>query len=415
MFDICLFDLDDTLVRTTDLKEIRETCKHNNDPERLELLRKLLSEVDGRHIYSPELLQQIRTDFPDMRLGVFTRSPQSYALTVLDWAYPDFKWDIVVAYESVQRTKPYGDGIDLAMETIDVERLDRVILVGDNDVDVRAGYHCGCVVALDRGAWPNRREPMHWKALGMAPDAVISTPEGLLDVLRKPGRHLPELERLLAGAEPPQTLRFDKINHFIPQVAGGDRTAYPIYVAGRSFSRHESVQYRKQWHALTASIGENKEADVFPDAWITTIRGFIEDQYFALFGVLRIVVCVVPHRPGRKARLENLLRQLEQSVGVQPIKGFEVICQPELFAYRPGVKSQHNDYLGRDERFMNVRDHLFVQNPELVSGKTSFLVIDDVTTTGASLIYAGKYLKEAGARDVNCLSMAKNIGDIFYE
>ena len=412
MFDICLFDLDDTLVRTSDLKEIREACKRNSDPQRLHALTEQLEAEDGRHIYSIELLRRIRAEFPQLKLGVFTRSPQSYALTVLDWAYPGFQWDIVVAYESVERTKPYGDGIDLAMATFDVDRLDRVVLVGDNDVDVSAGYHCGCVVALDSSAWPYRKEPMHWNAVGLVPDAVIDAPEGLLGVLRRPLSHLPELERLLADGEPSQMPRFDKINHFIPQVAGGDRSAYPIYVAGRSFANYESVKYRKQWHALTESIGDNKEADVFPDEWIAAIRHFIDNHYVVWFGVLRVVVSVVPHRPGRKARLEMLLKQLEQSVEERPIEGFEIICQPELLAYKQGVKSQHNDYLGRDERFMNVRDHLYVRNPEEVAENTSYLVIDDVTTTGASLIYAGKYLNAIGIKDVTRLSLTKNIGKI---
>ncbi|MCR4142883.1 HAD hydrolase-like protein [Alcaligenes faecalis] len=412
MFDLCLFDLDDTLVRTSDLKELREACKRNSDPQRLNALTGQLAAEDGRHIYSVELLQQIRVQFPLLKLGVFTRSPQSYALTVLNWAYPGFPWDIVVAFESVQRTKPFGDGVDLAMTTFAVERVDRVILVGDTDVDVRAGYHRGCVVALDRGAWLYPKESTHWNAEGFIPDAVIDAPDALLDVLGRPQAHLPELERLLAGAQEPQRLRFDKINHFIAKAAGGDATPYPIYVAGRSFSNYESVQYRRQWHALTVSIGNNKDADVFPDAWITTIRRFIENQYFALFGVVRVVVCVVPHRPGRKARLENLLMQLAQSVHERPIEGFEIICQPGLLAYKQGVKSQHNDYLKHAERFMNVRDHLFVKEPDQVTPKVFYLVIDDVTTTGASLIYAATYLKLAGAKNVTCLSMAKNIGNI---
>lgn len=413
MFEICLFDLDDTLIRTSDLKPIREACKHNSDPQRLHELGEQLAGVDGRHIYSAEILRQIRADFPQMKLGVFTRAPRSYTQTVLNWAYPEFEWDIVVAYEDVPRTKPFGDGIDRAMHAFDVECLDQVILVGDSDVDVRASYHCGCVVALDTGAWPYRWDSTHWRAVGLVPDAAIDTPASLLSVLRRPGCYLPELERLLVDAEPtPWTPRFDKINHFIAPAAGGDHTAYPIYVGGRSFANYESVRYRKQWHALTASIEENKEADVFPEEWVIAIRRFIEDQYFALFGVLRVVVCVVPRRPGRKARLEMLIEQLEQSVHKRPIEGFDVICLPNLLAYKPGVKSQHNDHLKQGERFINVRDHLFVQNPDQVTAKTSFLVIDDVATTGASLIYAGKYLKMAGAQDVKCLSMAKNIGDI---
>src|SRR5690606_23918213 len=148
--------------------------------------------------------------------------------------------------------------------------------------------------------------------------------EGLLDVLRRPLSHLPELERLLAGGQPPRTPRFDKINHFIAKAAGGDTTPYPIYVAGRSFSNYESVQYRKHWHALTASIGDNKDADEFPNGWITAIRHFVEDHYLAGFGVVRVVLSVVPHRPGRKARLESLLMQLAQSVRERPLEGFEI-------------------------------------------------------------------------------------------
>ncbi len=146
MFEICLFDLDDTLIRTADLKQVREACKHNNDPQRLKALKALLVRGNGRHIYSLELLRQIRSDFPQLKLGVFTRSPQSYTSTVLSWAYPEFEWDIVVAYEDVQRTKPYGDGIDAAMNAFGVTHLDRVMLVGDSVVDVRSSYHCGCRV-----------------------------------------------------------------------------------------------------------------------------------------------------------------------------------------------------------------------------------------------------------------------------
>ncbi|WP_374208626.1 phosphoribosyltransferase family protein [Klebsiella pneumoniae] len=40
------------------------------------------------------------------------------------------------------------------------------------------------------------------------------------------------------------------------------------------------------------------------------------------------------------------------------------------------------------------------------------LVVDDVVTTGASLIYASKYLKDAGARNVILFALAKNISDI---
>ncbi|MGG2042584.1 HAD hydrolase-like protein [Burkholderia gladioli] len=412
MFEICLFDLDETLVHTDDLEELRIACKNNADSARLKELKAGLANRDNRHIYSKEILNKIRSGFPKLNLGVFTRSPRSYAQTVLDWAYPGFEWDIIVAYEDVKPTKPYGDGIDLAMEHFGVDRLDRVILVGDSDVDVRSAYNCGCLVALDKGAWPSKREHEHWGALEHVPDAVISSPDEILKVLADSSRFLPELERLLVGAASGGRPRFDKINHFVAKAAEADKTPYPIYVCGRSFANYESLRYRKQWHGLTESIEENKESDTFPEEWIKAIRHFIEDQYLSFFKAVRIVVTVVPHRPGRKARLENLLNQLAQSINEDPIEDRVVTCQPGLLAYKPGVQSQHNDHLKRDARFINVRDHLFVQHPETVKAGKSVLVIDDVTTTGASLIYAAKYLKASGAGDVKCLSMAKNIGDI---
>jgi predicted amidophosphoribosyltransferase len=43
------------------------------------------------------------------------------------------------------------------------------------------------------------------------------------------------------------------------------------------------------------------------------------------------------------------------------------------------------------------------------------LVIDDVCTTGASLIYAGKFLKDAGSGEVTRLAVSMNIGNVLYD
>jgi predicted amidophosphoribosyltransferase len=89
-----------------------------------------------------------------------------------------------------------------------------------------------------------------------------------------------------------------------------------------------------------------------------------------------------------------------------------VSVAPDLLAYKDGVKSQHGDLLNQHDRFVNVRDHLYVKTPKLIQPGLNILVLDDVCTTGASLIYATKYLRDAGAADVKCLAVAKNIGDV---
>lgn len=414
MFELCMFDLDDTLVRTEDLKDVREACKNIVDPVRLKAVRDGLAGKSDRHIYSSDLLKQIRAKHPKLKLGIFTRSPRSYTDMVLKWAYPGFAWDIVVAYEDVKSTKPNGEGLRLAMDKLEIKHPDRVVMVGDSDVDVRAAYNCGCVVALDKTAWPFKWPTDHWNAIGHLPDAVIGAPETILDVLAEPDKFLPELERRLAEASKPAGgLRFDKINHFIPKTVSQDRP-YPIHVCGRSFAHYGSVTERRKWHELTASIEQHKEADEFPDEWIESIRSFISSHYGMLSFVRRdakVHVTVVPHRPGRRARLESLLAQLERSLATAPLKRGAVEVVPGLLAYKDGVKSQHLEHLNAQERFINVRDHLFVNKPKIAAGAT-VLVLDDVCTTGASLIYATKYLQDAGASDITCLALAKNVGDV---
>lgn len=415
MFRLCLFDLDNTLVSTDDLEELRLASKKPTEVLLKQITAALETDED-RVIYSRELLEKIRADFPELMLGVFTRAPRRYAETVLEWAYPDFEWDILVSYDDAKRTKPYGDGIDHAMAELELEYLNEVIVVGDNDVDIRSAYHCGCFVALDKSDWPGRLKAEHWRALERMPDAIINKPELLVDVLNSYERFLPELERLLVEGDNPFDIgyRFDKIGHFIPRDIGGDTTSYPIYACGRTFANYKSLKFRQKWHELTESIGENKEADSFPEAWIVAVRHFIESELevLSLFKKIKVIITVVPHRPGRKPRLETLLAELDAHFKDDPIKRISVTTAPGLLAYKEGVKSNHGEHLGAKERFENVREHLFVAQPKTIVADAIYIVIDDVVTTGASLIYAAKYLKDSGANQVKRLAFAKNVSEI---
>ncbi|MET3465112.1 HAD hydrolase-like protein [Variovorax atrisoli] len=414
MFELCLFDLDDTLVRTSDLDEIRRAGKNDNSANYRRRLSAELGKIAPRLIYPESLLAEIRAANPGMRLGVFTRSPRSYASVVLQKAYPNTEWDVVVAFEDVQWTKPYGYGVHAAMKQLKIKSPTSVVLVGDNDVDVCAAYHAGSTIVIDKSAWPFSNTRDHWAALGHVPDAFITSPRDLLDVLASPNRHLPELERLFAGAPAGPTVRFDEIGHFKPRGFEEPRGPVRISVCGRSFSNHNSLTRRREDHALTASIEDNKDSTEFPQEWIDAVLAFAQKRYPLLIWGGALVVTVVPHRPEREPRLENFLGQLADAVsGSRRLRN--VVVEPDLLAFKDGVRSQHGDRLGQTERFENVRDHLYVNRPDLVNGKSHYLVIDDVTTTGASLIYAHQYLLDAGAQNVACLSIAKNVGELFWK
>lgn len=63
--------------------------------------------------------------------------------------------------------------------------------------------------------------------------------------------------------------------------------------------------------------------------------------------------------------------------------------------------------LNRDERFSNMSD-AFTANPSQVRGK-KILLIDDVTTTGATLEACAHALKSAGAKDIVALTVAQAV------
>lgn len=418
MFEVCLFDLDQTLIDTEDMRDLREGGKGRNDATYIEQVEKAFNSKDNRLIYSEELLARIRATHPGLKIGVFTRSPRSYAEAVLRLAFPSMKWDTIVAFEDVKKTKPYGDGIDKAMWSFGYKYISNVILVGDGDVDIRAAYHAGCVVTLDKSSWCNKYTSDNWRALSHIPDAIIDSPEELLDVLNSAEDFLPELERLLSRTErrASKSPRFDKINKFIPREVGGDSTAFPVYASGRSFSGYKSLEWRRKWHGLSKSIHDQKDAQDFPVEWVEAVKIFIRSHYPLMLMRGKLAITVIPHRPGRTPRLEAFLAQLAASYDRDKKKPMmELIFVPDLLAFKPGVKSNSNDKLGAIDRFSNIRDHLFVNRVDVASECQRVLVIDDVSTTGASLIYAKKYLNEAGAIDVTCFSMALNISNVLYD
>ncbi len=78
---------------------------------------------------------------------------------------------------------------------------------------------------------------------------------------------------------------------------------------------------------------------------------------------------------------------------------------PEIFENRNDVllrikNTEHQTLLkNRDERLKNLEGSFIIKNPDAVRGKI-IILIDDVTTTGATLMEARRVLLSAGARRV---------------
>lgn len=69
--------------------------------------------------------------------------------------------------------------------------------------------------------------------------------------------------------------------------------------------------------------------------------------------------------------------------------------------------------LGKEKRKGNVEDAFAVKRPECVRGR-HVLLVDDVCTTGATLEACAQALKNAGAKNVNALTLARDVETNLY-
>lgn len=417
MIRLCLFDLDNTLLRTDDLERWRGGP--NVGREDSAYIRGLTAAYNrrssrDRFVYTRQRLARLRLRFPSIKWGVVTRSPRTYARTLLNLAYPGLAWDAVIAFEDVSRTKPYPDGVTRAMETAGVTDVREVALVGDDWIDVMTAYHSGCRVIIDQSTWPTPRAPKNYWAIRRVPDALIRDPEGLDSVLTDIRYHLPLLERSIEmdgdakfrydpqshGFNPLN--RVDKIGHYPPGTRKrGRKPEIQVHVLGRYFAKCEALKPRYAWHPLTAQIRKHKEAVSFPEEWMYAIAICIGRA--ARIGGQVVVTCI-PKKPGGVPRMESLLGQVAKS---KLINATYEVC-PDLLAFGDGVVSAHKGHLDQAQRFENVNKHLYVARPDMVRGKV-VVVLDDVVTSGATLIVARRKLLAAGAIRVECAALAQTI------
>jgi competence protein ComFC len=111
----------------------------------------------------------------------------------------------------------------------------------------------------------------------------------------------------------------------------------------------------------------------------------------------------VPIHPARRAmrgfnQAEQIAHYLSQRSGVPVQAGW----LRRRFYRRPQVG------LGQAERLQNVRDAFEVVCPDVVRGRTVWL-LDDVFTTGSTLDACARALKEAGASLVVALAVARDL------
>lgn len=409
-----LFDLDDTLVKTDDLSEIRLVGKNNNSQEYIKSLNAALNARPDRMIWSEEQIQRFFRNRPlsnseQNYLGIFTRAPRSYCKEILGRYYPNIKWDTVVCYEDcAPYTKPHGYGINLARQAV---KQQSVFVIGDSEVDIQAAYHAVCYAA-----WDSRRksEKFDYRTYDLLPDFVYDDVDQFVSDMSKADRKVMALE----ADELTLSLNFEEIASNTRSVAFfcPERKRYLATVFGRHFSGYQPLLEMRKYHSLTKQIEDHKDAEVFPAEWVEALIAFCQGQE-RYFGRKRpngrVVLTCIPARPGRRDRLGALVQQCAREY--EAAGSGRLVFRSNIFCFKAEVRSNSREYLSKDERFENIYKNLKLNDNIDVNSDDTIVVFDDVVTTGSSLIGADKLLRGLGISYIQLVALSKNISNIMPE
>ena len=123
-----------------------------------------------------------------------------------------------------------------------------------------------------------------------------------------------------------------------------------------------------------------------------------------------IILTCIPFRRNRSKRLECLLKDVYKYIQHKPISlDCDLHIIPDLLEFDENAVSNHHDAQNRLARFKNINEHLHVKHKDYIKNCEKIIIIDDITTSGASLIEASKKLKDAGAKEIICFAFAQAV------
>lgn len=395
MANIVLFDLDNTLLSTEKLRELRERADYDSlTPE------KLTEAV----VYKPvhKILEQLQKQ--DVTLGIVTNAGRKYVEILLKHFNLYNYFAVIVTYSEVKHDgmKPSPIGIQMALDALNAKpNEDTILYVGDEHTDIIAAYRAGVTPIMP--SWASRRP------VSTAPSLEMSS-DFLLNYFNDPKEYSLFGERCADE----QTTDFKReLAHFLPLDTSGNvitvKSDMSVFCLGRYFSQKSaSTASLHDKHSLSMDISKKLGANKFeiPDYWADMTSIVIAKGAEYILGESQDIdiVTIIPSKPGKDDRLERLLDMAKQKGRSRDSVEFI----PDMFSFIEDAVSLKT--LGREERSYEIRRSLHL-NPKFtdsIAGK-NILVIDDVLTTGATMSRAEELLKGAGAAYVAGLAIAKTV------
>lgn len=406
-FDLIIFDLDDTLLETWYLENYRGKDNLGQQPnEYYEGLKKYSKEIVQ---YFPEHeLLNARNKYPNIKLAVLTRSPRCYATTLLEIWYPKIEWSAIIAYEDVSQHKPHPEGIFTIMKLLKLTNKSRVLMIGDTSSDILAAHRAGVKSMLFTRGHKESYSHKNKKSVNdqyicrnQVPDFVKTYFLSALKCLDNPEFHKPSLEISDVFDCDSSKLRFDIISKKIPLQLQTEESFLYINIGSRYTSKKSYRTQNKTSHDLLNA----KTSGEYPKKWISILQKFLENRRVLKRYINHrfIVTCAPPSTRGNKGdlRLKNLLDQICK---ITP-KSLNIEFNPDMFCQTE--KTSDNKELNASDRFNNSLKTIDINYKKVPN--CTFLVIDDIVTSGATFFQTQRLLQQAGANDVIFLALGANV------
>ena len=393
-FDAIFFDLDNTLISTDSLKQLRESGNSAHLSQ---------DALNQSKIYakSKSLLEYLKKN--SIKTALITNSPRKYAESLITHHSLENYFDVIITYNDVLKdgAKPSPKGIEMALEKLGLTRASKVVYIGDDDKDFIAAYSAG--VKPLAPAWASRIP------FRVIPSAIIST-SALMDDI-----DCFDSVDLIADicASRNKFVHSRKCLYFMPMTLSGDVGAIKkdnieIVCLGKYFSQKGLLTAKiHDQHSLSLEIAKKDHIKtyVMPDYIVSLIQHCIDrvSKYFFGENSYFDLVTVIPSKKNKNPRLENMLNRVSR-------QGFSrTNFIHDLFYFEDGAVSLKT--LGsKENRAQEIKDKLKLKEKylDLVRGKR-ILVIDDVITTGSTLQGAFNLLNQHSPQKILGLCLAKTV------
>ncbi|WP_285522139.1 HAD family hydrolase [Deinococcus rhizophilus] len=394
-FDLLIFDCDDTLVYTAPLEAHRKGNRPCQGPE---------WEAALRHTFvAPGLREWLRTlrDTPGApRLVVFSQARRPYLQALLRHHFPDVAFDAVLGHEdAVQARGAFKPDPTLANRLLREYAVQaaRTAVIGDHRKDVHLAHALGATAVL-AGFYVERKigDWSYRNALEDVPHLVVHAAAELPQALLHPRRGDLPLEALYEGVAPGDLTRSSARSRYRPyDHARKTSSRLTVTSLGRYYkqgrdSKHHDLPVARH-HRLSQDVlaKERDQADP-PSEWVTGVAWALR-QLTTAAPHGRWVVTIVPAKAGRPRRMEALLQKVEADLGnAAPRLSFA----PEVFCFTAAARS-NKDLPTAEERAENLAGGLILHPGYTPRPDHAYVILDDVFTTGATLIRARDLLVTA--------------------